>query len=432
MKSFNGAQQTLKEKVILVTLQQPSQKIWEIEDSIRELEQLSATARAKVVGKLIQQREKPHPKTYIGIGKAKEIANLSKKLGATSIIFNNNLTPSQQGNLEEIINLKIIDRTALILDIFARHAHSNEGKLQVELAQLNYRLPRLKGKGMELSRLGGGIGTRGPGETKLEVDRRKINQRIQHLKKELEELDKRRSLQRKQRKKNQIFLISIVGYTNAGKSTLLNVLTSADVLVKDRLFATLDSTSRKLILPSKQKVVISDTVGFISNLPNQLIASFKSTLDEIRETDLILHVINLSSPMMEEQIAAVENILSDIGATGKPQINVFNKIDAINERLLKRIKRKFPDALYISALKNLNIEILLKKIDEIITQNAVKITLKIPYNENKIFQKVYQLGRVISKKKFSDGNILVIEIPEIYLLGFKKFLRENKNIEQII
>ncbi len=425
MKILNEVQQTQKEKVILVALQQSNQKIWEVEDSFRELEQLSITAGAKVVQKVIQQRERPNPKTFIGVGKTKEIADLSKDSGATTIIFNNDLTPSQQGNLEELINLKIIDRTALILDIFAQHAHSNEGKLQVELAQLNYRLPRLKGRGVELSRLGGGIGTRGPGETKLEVDRRRINRRIQHLKERLGELSSRRSLQRKRRKKSQVLLISIVGYTNAGKSTLFNTLTDAGVLVQDKLFATLDSTSRRLILPSKRAVVLSDTVGFIGDLPHQLIASFKSTLDEVQEANLVLHVTDSSYPRVERQMVVVEKTLEDIGVTEKEQINVFNKVDMISKMKIERLRAKFPDAVFISASKNLNIDSLLKKIDLIISQNTIRVVLELPYNNGKVFQKVYQLGNIVSEKHDSSGTTLVVDISKTHLPKFKQFLNKG-------
>jgi len=425
MNSFTNVQQTQKEKVVLVALQQQNQNPYEVEESLDELNQLSLTVHAEVVGKFIQKRERPDPKTYIGIGKAKEVATTAKELDAGTVIFNSNLTPSQQGNLEEIMDLKIIDRTALILDIFAQHAHSNEGKLQVELAQLNYMLPRLIGRGVELSRLGGGIGTRGPGETKLEVDRRRIKRRIQNLKRGLTELDEIRFLQRKQRKKSRVFGISLVGYTNAGKSTLLNKITSAGVLVQDKLFATLDSTSRKLILPSNREVVISDTVGFIRDLPHQLIASFKSTLDEIKEANLILHIIDASHPKMDEQIVVVEKTLEEIGASERLRLNIFNKVDKISRIQLERLKREFSDALFISALKNLGIDDLLEKIDEITSQDTVKVSLDIPYDKGEFVQMAYQLGRVVSEKHVSGGTILVTEIPKTHLSKFKRFFKKD-------
>ncbi len=318
-----------------------------------------------MVGRVLQERETPHLRTFIGPGKANEIKALAQSQEANLVVFDHDLTPSQEHNLEKILDLKTLDRTALILDIFAQHAHSREGKLQVELAQNNYRLPRLKGKGIELSRLGGGIGTRGPGETKLEVDRRRIREKIQYLQKQLTHVKQIRTTQRKKRRKEGIFSLSIVGYTNAGKSTLLNTLTRANVLVEDMLFATLDSTTRRLILPSQQTAVISDTVGFIKKLPHQLIAAFHSTLDEVREANLILHIIDASHPLMEKQIETVENTLKEIGAANKPILSVFNKIDKLSTPELERLKRRFPDGVFISALKKNGLDELLMKIDDL-------------------------------------------------------------------
>ncbi len=318
-----------------------------------------------MIGRVLQERETPHLRTFIGPGKANEIKTLAQSQEANLVVFDHDLTSSQEHNLEKILDLKTLDRTALILDIFAQHAHSREGKLQVELAQNNYRLPRLKGKGIELSRLGGGIGTRGPGETKLEVDRRRIREKIQYLQKQLTHVKQIRTTQRKKRRKEGIFSLSIVGYTNAGKSTLLNALTRANVLVEDMLFATLDSTTRRLILPSQQTAVISDTVGFIKKLPHQLIAAFHSTLDEVRETNLILHVIDASHPLMEKQIETVENTLKEIGAANKPILSVFNKIDKLSTPELERLKRRFPDGVFISALKKTGLDELSMKIDDL-------------------------------------------------------------------
>ncbi|MDP3013828.1 MAG: GTPase HflX, partial [Candidatus Subteraquimicrobiales bacterium] len=320
----------------------------------------------------IQEREVPHLRTCVGPGKVNEIKNVAASCGAGLIVYDHDLTPSQEHNLEQEIGRKILDRTALILDIFAQHAHSKEGKLQVELAQHLYRLPRLKGKGTELSRLGGGIGTRGPGETKLETDRRRIRQKIRHLQKQLSHVKQVRATQRKKRNKEGIFSISIVGYTNAGKSTLLNTLTHANVLVEDMLFATLDSTTRRLVLPGHQRAVISDTVGFIKKLPHQLVASFRSTLDEVGETSLILHIIDASHPLMDKQIETVEDTLKEIGVENKPVLSVFNKIDRLSKTEEERLRRRFSDGVFVSALKRREIDKLLLEIDKLRSFFATK------------------------------------------------------------
>lgn len=296
------------------------------------------------------------------MGKAEEIRALADDLDIDLVIFDDDLFASQQRNLEDIFERKVLDRTALILDIFAQRAHSSEGKLQVELAQLNYLLPRLTGKGVELSRLGGGIGTRGPGETKLEVDRRRIRHRIQHLRKELKHIAQNRNIQHQRRQKTGIFRISLVGYTNAGKSTLLNLLTKAHAFVENKLFATLDSTTRRLFLSHNQIVLLSDTVGFIHKLPHQLIAAFRSTLEELRQADLLLHLIDAVHPLMREQMAAVGQVLEELGITEKPMILVFNKIDLLSEEELKGLKKHFSDSLFISALTGEGTESLLKEI----------------------------------------------------------------------
>ncbi|HAW60693.1 MAG TPA: GTPase HflX [Actinobacteria bacterium] len=381
-----------KERAILVGVRFPTTSAETTEESLNELEQLVVTAGGEAVSRVVQERESPHRRTFIGSGKAGEIKKLAEILEADLIVFDHDLTPSQEHNLEDTIGRKVLDRTALILDIFAQHAHSSEGKLQVELAQNIYRLPRLRGKGIELSRLGGGIGTRGPGETKLEVDRRRIRRHIQYLKKELFRVRQNRATQRKKRKKAGVSSISIVGYTNAGKSTLLNTLTKADVLVEGKLFATLDSTSRRLLLPSKQTVVFSDTVGFIKKLPHQLIASFRSTLDEIKEASLILHIIDASHPQMEKQIEAAENVLEEIGAAEKPRLNVFNKNDRLSEIEIERLRKRFPDGIFISALLGQGIEKLLKVIDERVSRERVRVRLQIPFERGDLIQKIHEEG----------------------------------------
>lgn len=354
----------MKERAILVGLELPSSDSRDEEESLNELEQLALTAGAEVVHRITQSRDKPHLRTYIGLGKAEEIRTLADDLDINLVVFDDDLSASQQRHLEDIFERKVLDRTALILDIFAQRAHSSEGKLQVELAQLNYLLPRLTGKGVELSRLGGGIGTRGPGETKLEVDRRRIRHRIQHLRRELKHIAQNRNIQRQHRQKAGIFSISLVGYTNAGKSTLLNLLTKADAFVENKLFATLDSTTRRLFLSHNQIVLLSDTVGFIHKLPHQLIAAFRSTLEEVRQANLLLHLIDAAHPLMREQITAVGQVLGELGITEKPMISVFNKIDLLSGEELKNLKKHFPDSLFISALTGKGTENLLKEIEE--------------------------------------------------------------------
>ena len=317
-----------------------------------------------MVARVRQAKEKPHVRTYIGPGKTEEVRLLADTLDADLIIFDDDLSASQQRNLEDILGRKVLDRTALILDIFAQHAHSREGKLQVELAQLEYLLPRLTGKGIALSRLGGGIGTRGPGETKLEVDRRRIRHRIGSLKRELKHVEQNRSVQRKKREKSGVFSVSLVGYTNTGKSTLLNALTDAEVLVEDKLFATLDSTTRRLVRANNLLLVLTDTVGFIHKLPHQLVAAFRSTLDEVRKADLLLHVIDASHTHMREQMRAVDAVLGEIGASGYPTVAVLNKQDLLDEEYKNNLRKQYPDAVLVSAKTGKGLDNLIKEIEQ--------------------------------------------------------------------
>ncbi|MFZ3063584.1 MAG: GTPase HflX [Actinomycetota bacterium] len=408
-----------------MALKLPNDRLSDIEESLRELEQLAITAGAEVVDKIIQERDKPHPRTFIGPGKAQEIQNVANNLGVNLVPFNHDLSPSQQRNLEDIISCKILDRTALILDIFAQRAHSREGALQVELAQGVYLLPRLKGRGIELSRLGGGIGTRGPGETKLEVDRRRIQQRISHLRKDLEHIRKSRLTQRKKRKKTGVFTVSMVGYTNAGKSTLLNTLTHADVFVENKLFATLDPTTRRLVLPNKQTVVISDIVGFIKNLPHQLIAAFGSTLDSIREADLLLHIVDVSHPNFREQMKAVEEVMSEIGVAEKNRVNLFNKVDRVSEIEIARLKREFPKGIFVSALKGENIEDLINEIKDRASKGLIRVHLYIPVDKRRLLERIYANGAVVQEREFSHGVSLVVDLPR-YMLSEVEELQKAK------
>lgn len=413
------------ERAIIVGIQLSGTESHQVEESLSELEQLGITAGAEVVSQIIQIRNTPHSRTFIGVGKAQEIRNVAERLNADIVVFDCDLSPSQQHNLEDLISKKVIDRTALILDIFAQHAHSREGKLQVELAQLVYYLPRIKGRGIELSRLGGGIGTRGPGEQKLEVDRRRIRKRVQRLRSELDQVRLNRSTQRKRRKKAAIFSVSIVGYTNAGKSTLLNALTNAQVLVEDQLFATLDSTTRKLKLPSNQTIVLSDTVGFIRKLPHQLIASFRSTLDEVGDADLILNVINSNHPQMDEQIGAVGIVLDEIGAAEKQRINVLNKIDTLSGSELSQLRERHPEGVFISAREGTGTGDLIKRIDRIVSSSLIKVELEVSFQKGNLIEKIHKLGKVISEEHHPDGTRIVAEIPKTSLGEFKALLKRN-------
>lgn len=355
MKSVrNGARDgegpTVREKAVLVGVHWGRLSQDEMEDSLEELRSLAETAGAEVVGIVSQRRERPDPATLVGRGKLEEIAALIEEREADLVIFDQDLSPSQQRNLENRLGIKVLDRTALILDIFAIHAHSKEGKAQVEMAQLQYSLTRLTGRGAELSRLGGGIGTRGPGETKLEVDRRRIHQRIKTLRKELKELSQVRRIKRKRRQRFSVPVFALVGYTNAGKSSLLNAISRAGVLVEDKLFSTLDPVTRRVTLPDGRTVLLTDTVGFISHLPHQLVEAFKSTLEEVKEADVLVHVMDASARDLERKVKVVEGILEEIGAGDLPVILVLNKMDLISEERKVELERLFPGAVFVSAL----------------------------------------------------------------------------------
>jgi GTP-binding protein HflX len=339
---------------------------WTASERSHELRELAVSCGANVIKELVVNRDRIEPGLYIGSGKAQELADICAEEKIDAVIFNNELTGSQEKNLEKIIKAKIVDRTRLILDIFARRAHSNEGKLQVELARLLYMLPRLTGKGVEMSRPGGGIGTSGPGEQKLEVDRRRINSRMSRLKKELESLSKRRAMMRKKRTRNSLPAIAIVGYTNAGKSTLINALTSSDVIVQDKLFSTLDPTVRRFIMPDRSEALFIDTVGFIDRLPHNLIEAFKATLEEVSQADMLLHVVDISHPKAKEQSDAVYRVLDEIGAKDKPVLTALNKIDKIIDRsLIERSLKIFSNSVAISALKRESLPMLVERLAEL-------------------------------------------------------------------
>lgn len=380
------------------------------EDSLEELAELVHTAGAQVVGTLIQKRERIHPGTYVGTGKVAEIAELLRTTGATGIVCDDELTPAQLKNLENMLDTKIMDRTLIILDIFAARATTSEGKIQVELAQLKYRLSRLSGLGRSLSRLGGGIGTRGPGEKKLEMDRRLINSRVAQLNRELKEVQMHREVTRAQRKRTGIPVVAIVGYTNAGKSTLLNKLTNADVLEEDKLFATLDPTTRILELGKNQEVLLTDTVGFIRKLPHHLIQAFRSTLEEAKYADIILHVVDASNPQMDKQMHIVYETLRELEVTGKKVITAFNKTDRtdIPQPLLDF---KADKTLHISAKTGEGLEKLKEDLEELLRENKRLIEKIIPYQDAGIIQQVRTKGELLEEEYREDGIFIRAYVP---------------------
>ncbi len=380
------------------------------EDSLEELAELVHTAGAQVVGTLIQKRERIHPGTYVGTGKVAEIAELLRTTGATGIVCDDELTPAQLKNLENMLDTKIMDRTLIILDIFAARATTSEGKIQVELAQLKYRLSRLSGLGRSLSRLGGGIGTRGPGEKKLEMDRRLINSRVAQLNRELKEVQMHREVTRTQRKRTGIPVVAIVGYTNAGKSSLLNKLTNADVLEEDKLFATLDPTTRVLELGKNQEVLLTDTVGFIRKLPHHLIQAFRSTLEEAKYADIILHVVDASNPQMDKQMHIVYETLRELEVTGKKVITAFNKTDRtdIPQPLLDF---KADKTLHISAKTGEGLEKLKEDLEELLRENKRLIEKIIPYQDAGIIQQVRTKGELLEEEYREDGIFIRAYVP---------------------
>ncbi len=423
---------SIKEKSIIVGIKLPRDKRWRVEEHLDELALLADTAGAEIVHRVIQERERYDAAYLIGKGKAEELRDLCLAEDIDTVISDDELTPAQVRNLEKITDVKVLDRTELILDIFAQRARTMEGKLQVELAQLQYRLPRLVGKGIALSRLGGGIGTRGPGETKLEVDRRRIRERIRKINEELKKVKRTRGLHRKGRKSIPIPTVAIVGYTNTGKSTLLNAVTNAGVLVEDKLFATLDPTIRRVLLPTKEEFLLSDTVGFIRKLPHQLVAAFKATLEEVIEADLLLHVIDASHPQMAEQIESVESVLEEIGAADKPRIEVYNKIDKLaDDRFVKSIVKQREDSIAISALKGEGIDKLLISVRNRLFPRGIRRTFLIPYNQGELLNKIYQKGKVLSKEYLNDGVLIGIEANPRFVESLKGFLAEEEAVRKL-
>lgn len=420
--------QVMSERAILIGMEWGrNDSLWTVDDSLEELKQLADTAGATVIKKFIQKRPKPDPAFFIGRGKVQELALYAQQENIDLCIFDDELSPAQQRNIESVMGIRILDRTALILDIFAQRARTNEGKLQVELAQLQYTLPRIMGKGLILSRLGGGIGTRGPGETKLEVDRRRIRDRIAFIKEQIEKVKAVRSLHRSKRKKNNVFEVSLVGYTNAGKSTLLNTLTNSDIYAKDQLFATLDPTTRQLTLPNKQEIIITDTVGFIQRLPHQLIAAFRSTLEVVTEADLLVHVIDVSHELYKEQAAAVHEVLKEIGAESKPVITVYNKIDKLppDSKLADRLALE-EDTVCISAAKKLNLETLQQMIESHLKSKAVEVTLCIPYAETAKAAQLHETANVLEQEYTENGAVMKVILPVEDLEAYNEYILKSE------
>ncbi len=402
----------MKEKVVLVGVSEQDGD--DAEDSVAELAELVKTAGAEVVGTLIQKRALIHPGTYVGTGKVQEIAELVEQTGATGIVCDDELSPAQLKNLEMILNTKIMDRTLIILDIFAARAITSEGKIQVELAQLKYRLSRLAGMGRSMSRLGGGIGTRGPGEKKLEMDRRLIKDRIAQLNRELKEIRQHREITRAQREKNKIPVAAIVGYTNAGKSTLLNTLTDAKVLEEDKLFATLDPTTRLLELPGRQQILLTDTVGFIRKLPHHLIEAFKSTLEEAKYADYILHVVDASNPQRDMQMHIVYETLYQLDIKEKTIVTLFNKQDAVVEKEPLR-DFKADRTLSISARTGQGLDELKELLCELLRENKILVERTVPYDAAGIIQQIRKSGELLEEEYRAEGIHVKAYVPaELY------------------
>jgi len=400
------------ERALLATVVLEGQKHWPVGESSNELYQLSQSTGIKIVGELLFRIKKPTASLFIGTGKAQEIHTFIHDEEIDVVIFNNDLSSAQQKNLEEVLGVKIIDRTQLILDIFARRAKSLEGKVQVELAQLEYLLPRLTGKGIMLSRLGGGIGTRGPGEQKLEVDRRRIAKRIVKLKRDLGQLKKRRHALSVSRKNKSLPLMALVGYTNAGKSTLMNTLCSSHQAADERPFTTLDTKVKRLVLPNNQRVLISDTVGFIYNLPHHLIEAFKATLEEVLSADLLLHIVDISSEMYEEKQQAVYEILKQLGVERKSTLLIFNKIDKLDNKSLI-MKRNFEDYISISAKERKNISSLLEKMVLKLSSELQNIKIIIPHTKMALLNIIHKSGHIQKEEFRTDGVYIEAWLPVI-------------------
>ncbi|HST29579.1 MAG TPA: GTPase HflX [Chthoniobacterales bacterium] len=426
------------ERALLVGLEKQGVSKWDLRDSLEELAELANSAGAEVVDTVTQKLEKPTAPYYIGKGKAESLKPALQDRQVTSVIFDDELSPAQGRNLENLLSRKVLDRTQLILDIFAQRARSREGRLQIELAQLQYLLPRLTRMWHHLSRQTGGIGTRGPGETQLEVDRRRVQERIARLERELESVRKTRAVQRQGRKRHQWPVAAVVGYTNAGKSTLLNLLTGADVVAENKLFATLDPTTRSFVLPNKQRVLLTDTVGFLRKLPHTLIESFKATLEEVNEADLLIHVVDLSHARVDDQIEAVESVIKELDAFGKQTVIVFNKIDnlqpasqasgvARNRGLIETYLRRFPGSVAISARTGENVNQLVQTLQDALSAWRMRSHFKIPASEAALVAEIHRVGHVLELKYEGNDAIIVAHVPPELTQKLERFTQSSVN-----
>ncbi|MFG2831786.1 GTPase HflX [Streptomyces sp. NPDC048434] len=418
------------ERVVLVGVW-TSGTVQEAENSLAELSALAETAGAMVLDGVIQRRDKPDPATYIGSGKALELRDIVLESGADTVVCDGELSPGQLIHLEDVVKVKVVDRTALILDIFAQHAKSREGKAQVSLAQMQYMLPRLRGWGQSLSRqmggggsgsAGGGMATRGPGETKIETDRRRIREKMAKMRREIAEMKTGRDIKRQERRRNKVPSVAIAGYTNAGKSSLLNRLTGAGVLVENSLFATLDPTVRRAETPSGRLYTLADTVGFVRHLPHHLVEAFRSTMEEVGESDLILHVVDGSHPVPEEQLAAVREVIREVGATDVPEIVVVNKADAADPLVLQRLLRQEKHALVVSARTGQGLDELLTLLDEELPRPRVEIEVLVPYTQGALVSRAHAEGEVISEEHTADGTVLKARVHEELAAELQRFV----------
>ncbi|MEE9298838.1 MAG: GTPase HflX [Acidimicrobiia bacterium] len=411
-----------RQKALLVAVADDLSSPADIDDSLAEMQRLIDTAGSEVVDVAVQRRPHPDPATYLGKGKASELAGLGKALDIDLLVVDGELSPVQQRNLQQIFEVDVVDRVALILDIFAQHATSRAGMVQVELAMLRYRLPRLRGRGVELSRLGAGIGTRGPGETKLETDRRRVLQRIAQLEGELKDLATVRETQRKARRRAETPSAALVGYTNSGKSSLLNALTGSDVLVQDQLFSTLDATTRRVELSSGREAVLSDTVGFVRDLPHQLVESFRSTLEEAVDTILLVHVVDSSADRPERQIQAVRTTLQSIGAHQIPELLVLNKADITTPETVNRLANMHPDAVVVSAVTGNGLDRLLGRIEEALTPESSDLELLIPFDRGDLVALVHEVADIISESHEEEGTHIKARVPTRHVAGLMEFM----------